>query len=257
MREKIEGVKDCLKIVREDIKIAKKELESAENEYRAYGSYDDCGESFHQECIRKQQHLDSLVQMKIKLEKYSKKLGHDFNEKYSEDPYMDSFAVQSRWEKEFEKYGKLIIAYDFDYTVHNYQNESFTYKYISNLLREWRPYATFVIFSASPESRFDYIKKHLEAHDLPYDAINRDVIERDATKKIYYNVFLDDRAGLYETAKILENILEKIKSGKLKYNPPTDEEYFGELTNYEKSVVKRLREEGFTNKKIKESLKEL
>ena len=54
-----------------------------------------------------------------------------------------------------------------------------------------------------------------------------------------------------------DKILEKIKTGKLKYNPPSDEEYFGELTDYEKSVVKRLREEGFTNKKIKESLKEL
>ena len=257
MREKIEGVKDCLKIIREDIKIAKKELEAAESDYRVYGSFDDCGESFRLECNRKQERLDTLVQMKIKLEKYSKKLGHDFDRKYSEDPFMDSFAVQSRWEKEFEKYGKLIIAYDFDYTVHNYQNESFTYEYISNLLREWRPYATFVVFSASPESRFDYIKKHLENHNLPYDAINEDVIERPDTKKIYYNVFLDDRAGLYETSKILENILEKIKSGKLKYNPPTDEEYFGDLTEYEKSVVRRLREEGLSNKKIKEALKEL
>jgi len=170
---------------------------------------------------------------------------------------MDSFAVQARWEKEFEKYGKLIIAYDFDYTVHNYQNESFTYQYISNLLRAWRPYATFVIFSASPESRFEYIKKYLEDHNLPYDAINEDVIDRADTKKIYYNVFLDDRAGLYETSKILENILEKIKNGKLKYNPPTDEEYFGKLTEYEKTIVKRLREEGLSNKKIKDALKEL
>ena len=257
MREKIEGVKDCLKIIREDIKVAKKELEMAENDCRAYSSFDDCGESFRNDCIRKQEHLDSLVQMKIKLEKYSKKLCHEMNDKYSEDPFMDTFAVQSRWEKEFEKYGKLIIAYDFDYTVHNYQNEVFTYKYISNLLREWRPYATFVIFSASPESRFDYIRKYLDDHNLPYDAINEDAINRPNTKKIYYNVFLDDRAGLYETAKILENILAKIKDGKLKHNPPSDEEYFGHLTKYEKSVVERLRADGFSNKQIKDALKEL
>lgn len=257
MNEKIEGVKECLKIIREDIKKAKKELEIAQKDCKAYDSFDDCSESFRNDCIRKQEHLDSLVQMKIKLEKYSKKLGHDFDRKYSEDPFMNSSAAEKRLEKEFEKYGKLIIAYDFDYTVHNYQNETFTYKYISNLLREWRPYATFVVFSASPESRFDYIRKYLEEHSIPYDAINKDVIDREDTKKIYYNVFLDDRAGLYEISKILENILEKIKSGKLKYNPPTDEEYFGELTEYEKSVVKKLREDGLSNKKIKEALKEL
>jgi len=74
MREKIEGVKDCLKIVREEIKTAKKELEIAENDCRAYGSFDDCSDSFRTECVRKQQHLDSLIQMKIKLENTLKNL---------------------------------------------------------------------------------------------------------------------------------------------------------------------------------------
>lgn len=218
MNEKINGVKDCLKYLRQEIKEAKKELEAAKADSISFGCFDDCGDSYRDMLVRAQSRLDTLVDLKINIEKYSKKLKNEFNEKYGDDPFMDSDKVQERWENEFKKYGKLIIAYDFDYTVHNYKDETFTYKYISNLLREWRPYATFIVFSASPESRFDYIKNYLDSHSLPFDAINEDVLDRQETRKIYYNVFLDDRAGLYETSKILENILEKIKKGELKTN---------------------------------------
>ena len=57
--------------------------------------------------------------------------------KYINDPFMNRERVKDRLRKEFEKYGKLIIAYDFDYTVHNYHNEGYTYEFISELLRGW------------------------------------------------------------------------------------------------------------------------
>lgn len=175
-------------------------------------------------------------------------------DKYKNDPFMNRERVKDRLRKEFEKYGKLIIAYDFDYTVHNYHDEGYSYEFVSELLRGWRPYADLIVFSASPESRFKYIKDYLESKNIPFDTINSEIIKRDYTRKIYYNVFLDDRAGLGETAEILFELLNEIKDGSLKYQTYS---YFGDLTKYEKMIVDRLREEGMSDKEIKNSLKEM
>ena len=128
------------------------------------------------------------------------------------DPFTHKEMVKKRWKTELEKYGKLIIAFDFDYTVHNYREEdNFAYDVVMQLLRDWRPYAHFIVFTASPEERYPYIKNYLKENNIPYDKINEDILERNYTRKIYYNVFLDDRAGLGETVEILTEILEEIK----------------------------------------------
>ena len=132
------------------------------------------------------------------------------------DPFVHKENVKNRLKSEFKKYGKLIIAFDFDYTVHNYREEdNYAYDIVINLLRDWRPYAHFIVFSASPEERYEYIKEYLNANNIPFDKINEDVLERNYTRKIYYNAFLDDRAGLGETVEILSEILCEIKSGVL------------------------------------------
>ena len=173
-------------------------------------------------------------------------------DKYLNDPFMNRERVKDRLRSEFRRYGKLIIAYDFDYTVHNFHNEGYSYEFVSELLRRWRPYAYLIVFSASPESRFKYIKDYLDSKNIPFDTINSEVIKRDYTRKIYYNVFLDDRAGLGETAEILYDILAEIEDGVLSYD---NYEYFGKLTQYEKMIVYTLRKEGMSDKDILDSLK--
>ena len=137
--------------------------------------------------------------------------------------------------------------------MHNYHGEGYTYDFIAELLRGWRPYSRLIVFSASPESRYSYIENYLNEHNIPFDKINDEVVsERHYTRKVYYNVFLDDRAGLGETAEILYELLEEIKSGKIEYN---SYDYFGELTQYEKRIVDTLRKEGMSDKDILKSLK--
>ena len=173
-------------------------------------------------------------------------------DKYVNDPFMNRERVKDRLRSEFRRYGKLIIAYDFDYTVHNFHNEGYSYEFVSDLLRRWRPYADLIVFSASPESRFKYIKDYLDSKNIPFDTINSEVLKRDYTRKIYYNVFLDDRAGLGETAEILFELIEEIEKGELKFE---DYSYFGNLSQYEKMMVDTLRKEGMSDKEILESLK--
>lgn len=137
-------------------------------------------------------------------------------EKYINDPFVNKENAKMRLRSEFKKYGKLIIAFDFDYTVHNYrQEDTYTYDTVIALLREWRPYAHFIVFTASPEERYPCIEQYLNQNSIPFDKINEDILERNYTRKIYYNVFLDDRAGLGETVEILSELLDEIKNGAL------------------------------------------
>lgn len=135
--------------------------------------------------------------------------------RFPNDPFMNREIVKARLREELLRYGSLIIAYDFDYTVHSYKEEDYTYEFMINLLREWRPYAKYIVFSASPRTRFPYIKTYLKSNGIPYDVINGEVLKRNYSRKVYYNVFLDDRAGLGETALILYELLEEIKGGLL------------------------------------------
>lgn len=134
---------------------------------------------------------------------------------YKQDPFMNIDVTKERLRTELKKYGRLIIAYDFDYTLHSYRDESYTYEFISQLIRDWRPYAKFIVFTASTITRYPYIRTYLESRGIPYDTINEEIFERQRTRKLYYNIFLDDRAGLRETALILKDLLEEIKEGKL------------------------------------------
>ena len=54
---------------------------------------------------------------------------------------------------------------------------------------------------------------------VDFDAINEDVLSRkgEPTRKIYYNIFLDDRAGLNSTYIALEKLYNKFEArGELK-----------------------------------------
>lgn len=129
------------------------------------------------------------------------------------DPFLDIDRVVDRLYDEYKRYGDIIIAFDFDYTVHNFRDEDYTYERVSEMLRKWQPYAKLVVFSASQEERYPYIADYLNQNDIPFDAINEDVLieKRKPTRKLYYNILLDDRAGLgsaYEALDMLYNRLE-------------------------------------------------
>lgn len=257
MESKILGVKDCVKTICEDIKIAKGRLEKAEKDFQSFGSYDDCDSFYKEEVVRAKQHLDTLVEMKIKLEKYGKKLGHQLEERYAQDPFVSREKTKERWRNEFQRYGCLIIAYDFDYTVHSYKDESYTYDLVVNLLRKWRPNAKYIVFSASPKVRFSYMKGYLKERNIPFDTINDEILERNYTRKVYYNVFLDDRAGLGEVVEILYELFEELENGELVFDKNAKNYfYFGGLSEIEKEIVDNCRCQGLSDKEIKKALKD-
>lgn len=120
--------------------------------------------------------------------------------------------------KEWKAYGKIIIAVDFDDTIYpwGYKNNEdlVRLKEIVKLLQIAKETGAFItIFTCSAPDRHEEIQKYCESIQLPIDSINSNPISLPYGNhgKIYANLFLDDRAGLDEALKILEDAMYVIR----------------------------------------------
>lgn len=130
------------------------------------------------------------------------------------DPYISPGRIYNRLLREYKKYGRLIIAFDFDDTVFDTHNNDWEYPGVIRLLQRWRPYAYLICWSASEESRYPMMLDHFERMGIPCDAINENApwIENRG-RKIYANAYLDDRSGIYPVWKALNTLITEIEEG--------------------------------------------
>lgn len=129
-----------------------------------------------------------------------------------EDRFLSEFDSVHRLISDYEAHGKLIIAYDFDNTVRDYHNQGDTYpKLISIIKRAHKLGMTLVVYTANTD--LDFVKDYLIEAGIPFDGINEDMVEPliKKTGKIYYNILLDDRAGLHSAYYQLETALNIIE----------------------------------------------
>lgn len=127
------------------------------------------------------------------------------------DRYLDKDQVIKRLELEYEKFKVLYIAFDFDSTVYDYHKLGDTYPHVENLLR-WakRLGMKLILFTcAEPEKALEKAAYCKERGYEP-DYINESPV-MPKTIKPYYNLLLDDRAGLYDASEALECLLEYIE----------------------------------------------
>jgi len=125
------------------------------------------------------------------------------------DRYLDKKECVVRLFKELKNHGNIIIAYDFDNTVYDYHGVGDTYEKIIQILKDFKPYAKFIVFTANDDHIL--IKSHLMDNDIPYDTINEDILNVTDARKIYYNILLDDRAGLWSAYDTLKELLHLIE----------------------------------------------
>lgn len=130
--------------------------------------------------------------------------------------YLDTNISQFRLISEWKRYGKLIIAYDFDNTVYDYHNNGLDIKPIVDLLNRAKNIgAYFIVHTARLESEYEFIKKHLIKNNIPFDCINENIpVTGFITKKPFYNILLDDRAGLKSAYEDLKKVVEIMEISK-------------------------------------------
>ena len=117
--------------------------------------------------------------------------------------------------QQFLKNKNLIIAVDFDSTIFPYHenDQFFDFKYVINKLIQARALGMkIVVYSCSSPERYGEIREYCSQNGLTIDGINCNLLPQYEGKgKIYYNLLLDDKAGLGQALDILVELIEKIK----------------------------------------------
>jgi hypothetical protein len=128
-------------------------------------------------------------------------MAHYFDKNPESLPYLE------RLESEWDQHGKIIIACDFDDTISPWKMHQTDFKKVISVLKVAKETGAYlVIFTACNPDRYEEIKVYCAGEGLEIDAINENPIDLPygKTKKIYANIFIDDRAGLNEALEILE-----------------------------------------------------
>ncbi|AEZ50190.1 haloacid dehalogenase type 3 [Bacillus phage BCPG3] len=130
---------------------------------------------------------------------------------------MDYFMIEdnavNRLLHEWWTYGQIVVAYDFDNTVFDYHSEGHDYSEVIELIHELNEAGAYLmVYTARPDDQLDFVAKYLSEQRIPFDSINKtpEFIPFGENKKLYYNILLDDRAGLESAVKILKRVLTEL-----------------------------------------------
>lgn len=137
------------------------------------------------------------------------------------DTYFSSKKCVDRLFESYLKFGKLIIAVDFDSTLYDFYNEGSKHNMVLDVIKQSYDDGHYiVVFTSSRVDRHDFIKNFIyEKRNVIVHSINKNPIDLpygNDGSKIFYNILLDDRAGLLQSYNILKRTLTKIKRHKNK-----------------------------------------
>ena len=90
-----------------------------------------------------------------------------------QDPYLDNTYATKRLVAEFEAYGSIVVAYDFDDTVFDFHKKGRSYQKVIELLRKAKTHGCYLICWTANED-LDFVKNYLLENGIPFDAINED-----------------------------------------------------------------------------------
>ena len=128
------------------------------------------------------------------------------------DFYLNTDNSFKRLLKEYKTYNSLVVAYDFDNTVYDFHDKGLRFDDVIELLRKLKTINCYlIIFTGNDDTEF--VKKYCHDHNIPYDAINENPpFFQSESRKIYYNVLLDDRAGMAQVYHELNQLISVLSS---------------------------------------------
>lgn len=130
------------------------------------------------------------------------------------DQYLVENSSFLRLYNEYQKYGSIVVAYDFDNTVYDFHQKGEIYDEVIKLLQDLKSIGCWLtVWTANEDSQF--VAQYLHMMQIPFDGINENPpFFKSEARKIYYNVLLDDRAGLAQVFQELSLLVTLIKNQK-------------------------------------------
>lgn len=134
------------------------------------------------------------------------------------DLYLEDKNVVNRLVEEWTQHKNLIVAFDFDNTVFDYYQKGYEFNDVITLLRRCKQIGCkFIVFTSCEEEKYDFIRNYLNENEIPFDTINENLdITPFKGRKVYYNILLDDRAGLRSAYDCLKEAVGVMETKQLK-----------------------------------------
>lgn len=128
---------------------------------------------------------------------------------------MDEFLIPhsnfKRLYEEFKKYGSLSIGLDFDNTIYDYHKKGYNYEEVINLVKRAQNLGMAIhIFTANPDK--ELVEKHCKEKGIKIEGINTDGVKLNwISRKPFYSLLLDDRAGLPSAVQDLSMLVNELE----------------------------------------------
>lgn len=130
---------------------------------------------------------------------------------------MNVFDIDyyQRLREDYLKHGSLFVAFDYDNTVYDYHGKGIDYSDIINLLIECNKLGfKLILFSANRGHKLVSALENIDSMGIEVDYVNENPT-MNTGKKPYFNILLDDRAGLKESYKYLKQLIDEIRDKKI------------------------------------------
>lgn len=136
--------------------------------------------------------------------------------KEGNDTFFSTEACIEQLKQDYQKYGRIIVAYDFDDTIQpsqiNYSCDSVVK--LLQLCSEFNDIEMICYTARTSTNDIIVVKETLKSLGIKFNAINDDCprikreIEHTHASKVMFSVFLDNRAGLKQAYDVLVGFME-------------------------------------------------
>lgn len=128
------------------------------------------------------------------------------------DPFLAEHTPVTRLHEDYLTHGNLIVAFDFDNTVYDFHHKGHTFPKVIDILKRCNMLGfTMVVFTSNKD--YKLINEHLTNIGVSYDYINESPVKAcSSPEKPYFNILLDDRAGLLSAYNTLRIVIERIEN---------------------------------------------
>ena len=126
------------------------------------------------------------------------------------DFYLEEENCFNRLWDEYIKYGTLIVALDYDGTINDFHNEGMEFNDVISLIKKCNG-LNFKIVIYTANNKYNEIEDRCKELEIKIEGINKQLLPMfEGRGKIYYNILLDDRAGLRTSYNILKKVVDNI-----------------------------------------------
>ena len=133
------------------------------------------------------------------------------------DKYLQPNSAYERLWAEYNKYGSLIVCCDFDDTLYDFHKAGNSYEMVRQLVRDLKEINCYIIIWTGNQD-IDFVTKYLIENNIPFDSINdeapvsKKLLNGKTPRKVYGNVYIDDRAGLFQVYQDLTKLIKNVRN---------------------------------------------